>query len=491
VLAVLLQLHGQGTITLDADKKKFRRRGSSRRYFIDNVSMIPDQKTFRVVDAVGRRTVGTLDEDFVIGFMEAGAQFIMRGRTWTVLEVQDEAILVREAESLGAIPSWQGEDLPVPWSVAREVGTMRRLVATDQLDEVRKRYPINEAALSAFKGEIDANRRKNLAVPTDEIVTIEVGNRMAIVNTCFGTRTNEALGRTLAALMSQRTGEVVSSTSDAYRIFLESRRDFKPEFVREVLLSIEPETVEALLRLILKASGFVKYYMVHVARKFGALGRSVDAQKFSLRRLLELYQTQPLYEEAIDRLLWERMDVPHMTEALRLFRAGKLRFVDQRISPLGMLGRQQEAKQLSPERAEPSILATLKKRLEDSKVFLTCVVCGHVREMRSGDLPKHPRCGICQSIMLAPLSKYEKDVARLMKKKDRTDDEERLLNRMRQEAHLVATYGKPAVLALAGRGVGPETAARILARLREDEIGFLRDVLAAEINYARTRSFWD
>lgn len=489
--AVLLQLHGQGTITLDPDKSKFRRRGSSRRYFIENVSMIPDEKTFRVVDVVGRRTVGTLDEDFVVGFMEAGAQFIMRGRTWNVVEVQDDALLVREAESLGAIPSWTGEDLPVPWSVAREVGTLRRLVADDRLDDVRATYALNDAALSAFKGEVDANRRKNLAVPSDEIITVEAGSRLVILNACFGTRTNEALGRALAALLAQRTGDVVSSTSDAYRIFLESRKDLRPELVREVLLSIDPEKVEALLRLILKGSSFVKYYMVQVARKFGALGRAVDAQKFSLRRLLELYHNQPLYEEAIDRLLWERMDLPHMAEALGLLRSGAIRLVDQRVSPLGLLGRQTEARQLSPERAEPSILETLKKRLEDAKVFLTCVVCGHARDIRAGDLPKNPRCGVCSSIMLAPLGKYEKDVARLLKKKGRSEDEERLLARMKQEAHLVATYGKQAVLALSGRGVGPETAARILGRLREDEIGFLRDVLAAEINYARTRSFWD
>jgi ATP-dependent helicase Lhr and Lhr-like helicase len=491
ITAVLLQLHGQGTIALDPDKSKFRRRGSSRRYFIENVSMIPDEKTFRVVDVAGRRTVGTLDEDFVLGFMEPTAQFIMRGRTWTVVEVQDDAILVREAESLGAIPSWQGEDLPVPWSVAREVGTLRRLVASDRLDEVRATYSLNEAAIAAFKTEVDANRRKGLAVPSDEILTIEAGNRLVILNTCFGTRTNEAVGRALAALLAQRTGDVVSSTSDAYRIFLESRVTLKLELVREVLLSIDPDTVESLLRLILKGSTFVKYYMVQVARKFGALGRSVDAQKFSLRRLLDLYKTQPLYEEAIDRLVWERMDVPHTAEALRLIRSGKLELVDQRVSPLGMLGRHNEAKQLSPERAEPSILQTLKKRLEDSKVFLTCVVCGHARETRAGDLPKSPRCGLCSSIMLAPLGKYEKDVVRLLKKQGRSDDEERLLGRMKQEAHLVATYGKQAVLALAGRGVGPETAARILGRLRDDEIGFLRDVLAAEINYARTRSFWD
>ena len=57
----------------------------------------------------------------------------------------------------------------------------------------------------------------------------------------------------------------------------------------------------------------------------------------------------------------------------------------------------------------------------------------------------------------------------------------RLLSRLR----LLAVY------ALVARGVGPDTAARILRNLHETEDDFLRDLLAAEVNYARTRRFWD
>ena len=50
-----------------------------------------------------------------------------------------------------------------------------------------------------------------------------------------------------------------------------------------------------------------------------------------------------------------------------------------------------------------------------------------------------------------------------------------------------------------GRGIGPDTAARILRRYNKTEleksdelqIRFLRDILKAELNYARTRGFWD
>jgi hypothetical protein len=54
-------------------------------------------------------------------------------------------------------------------------------------------------------------------------------------------------------------------------------------------------------------------------------------------------------------------------------------------------------------------------------------------------------------------------------------------------------------MALMGRGIGPDTAARILRKhnpvslkkSEEDEIRFLRDIHKAEVHYARTRGFWD
>jgi hypothetical protein len=51
--------------------------------------------------------------------------------------------------------------------------------------------------------------------------------------------------------------------------------------------------------------------------------------------------------------------------------------------------------------------------------------------------------------------------------------------------------GKKALVALCGRGIGPDTASRILASFQQDEDDFLREILVAEINYAKTKRFWD
>lgn len=488
---VLKQLERQGTLRVNANDSTYGRGPGSRRYAYENFSMIQDQRTYRVVDAAGRRTVGTLDEDFVVSFVEPGNQFIMKGRTWTVLELQEDAVLAREADTLGAVPSWVGEDLPVPYSIALEVGRLRRWVHEGRDDEIRKSYPVNDEAWHSFVAEIRAQEAKGLEVPTDRVVTLEASQRLVVVNSAWGTRVNEALARLLSALIAQRTGEVVGAHSDAYRVLLESRAGLDTTVVEETLRGIDPDTIEDLLRLMLRNSTFLKYYLVHVARKFGALGRRIDAQRFSMRRLLELYRAEPLFDEAIDRVLWERMDAANLANALRDLRSGKIRTVRQRLSPMGALGRQKEQRLLSPDRPEPALLETVKKRLENSTVILACIHCGRARETKSGLVPKRPTCGQCQSILLAPLGPYERDVARLFKRKELTDDEKRLAQRAARGAHLVGTYGKRAVLALAGRGIGPETASRILGQQHEAEADFLRAVLKAEIQYAKTRAFWD
>jgi len=57
-------------------------------------------------------------------------------------------------------------------------------------------------------------------------------------------------------------------------------------------------------------------------------------------------------------------------------------------------------------------------------------------------------------------------------------------------ASLVASYGKDAFLVLAGYGVGPDTAARVLGTQKKGN-DLLHEILNAEITYSKTRQFWD
>ena len=86
------------------DQDKFRRTSRGMRYFYDNLSMIPDERTFLIREIGSRRIVGSLDESFVISFAEPYATFITHGRSWRIVEVREDELLVEQVADLGSIP---------------------------------------------------------------------------------------------------------------------------------------------------------------------------------------------------------------------------------------------------------------------------------------------------------------------------------------------------------------------------------------------------
>jgi len=120
--SVLDSLVDTGTVAVEGDD--FRAHGA-RHYFLENISMIPDTRTFRIRDVVTRRWIGALDEKFVVNHLGVGASFIMKGLSWKVVEIEDRDILVSGIKDVAPLPSWVGEEIPVPYDVAQEVGRLR------------------------------------------------------------------------------------------------------------------------------------------------------------------------------------------------------------------------------------------------------------------------------------------------------------------------------------------------------------------------------
>ncbi|MDH5532354.1 MAG: hypothetical protein OEX99_02695, partial [Candidatus Bathyarchaeota archaeon] len=75
--------------------------------------------------------------------------------------------------------------------------------------------------------------------------------------------------------------------------------------------------------------------------------------------------------------------------------------------------------------------------------------------------------------------------------KDLTPEELEQLTHARRTADLILSHGKKALIALQVRGIGPETAFRILGKMHYDEDEFYMDLLKAKIQYLRTRPYWE
>src|SRR5260370_1641841 len=98
-------------------------------YYFNKLSMIPDEKQYLVIEEETDSAVGVLDEAFVAEYGQPGTKFIVRGTPWMMQSIRGDKIFVKPiSDPTGAIPSWVGEEIPVPHKVASEVGEIRRKV---------------------------------------------------------------------------------------------------------------------------------------------------------------------------------------------------------------------------------------------------------------------------------------------------------------------------------------------------------------------------
>jgi ATP-dependent Lhr-like helicase len=468
--------------------------------------MIPDESTYQVEDVASGRQVGTLDERFVVNFAEPGEVFIQGGEMWRITDVDDEEETVTVSpieDPAGEVPSWTGQEIPVPEPVAADVGELRRVAGTQLAAggppesvarDLRRRYRIDtetvRAGLEPLVDQVEAGEPH----ATDDRIVVEFSGRSVVVNACFGHRTNETLGRLLSALLGQQTGSSVGLETDPYRIELEVPRGVTAGDVVEVLRGTDPDHVRELIELSLKNADALKFKLVQVAETFGRIKRwRGGGDRFGRRRLLDALEGTPVYEEAVRELLHEELAVGDASRVLARIQSGDLGVETVGgHTPIGTGGRSSGTELLTPENADASVIRTVKERIQTDRVILFCLHCQDWKRTtqvrRVSDQPSCPDCG---STRIAALNPWDEETVAAVRTEEKDDEQEKRTERAYQAASLVQSHGKQAVIALAARGVGPHNAARIINKLREDEDDFYRDILSREREYARTRSFWE
>ncbi|MFC7199163.1 DEAD/DEAH box helicase [Halospeciosus flavus] len=505
---ILRELDANHVLWLDEEADEIQKSGGSWQYFYANLSMIPDEESYEVYDVSTQSQIGTLDERFVVNFVEPGETFIQRGEMWRINNVEDEESRVNVSpieDPAGEVPSWSGKEIPVPYDVAQEVAEMRA-VAGPQFErdaprdsvatEFTTRYPTDQNTSASALEQVERHADADAPVPTQDRLVIEEEGRVIVVDAAYGHKTNETLGRLLSALLGQRTGSSVGLDVDPYRIELEIPRGIRAGDVVEILEETDPDHVEPLLELSLKNSDALKFTLSQVAAKFGALKRwkSRGGQGTGLSRLLSALEGTPVYDEAVREVFHEDLDVERTREVLRRIQSGEIDLVKHGSrTPIGADGRSSGREMLTPENADASVVQAVKDRIQDDRVRLVCLHCGDWdQETKVRRVRDQPQCPHCESTRVATLSPWADDAVKALNldPEERDEEQEKRVERTFRNASIVQTHGKKAVVALSARGVGPQNAARVINNHREDEADFYRDLLEKEREYARTKAFW-
>ncbi|HXW67829.1 MAG TPA: DEAD/DEAH box helicase [Thermoplasmata archaeon] len=476
--------------------------------FYASLSLIPDERTYRLRDLATRRLIGTLDERFVLTQILAEPEeiFLLHGRTWKVVEYRDGELLVETVNEIGREPRWAGEDLPVPYDVAQEIGRLRRDGAFD-------RYPLPPGD----RARLADRRAAALAadtLPTDERLTVTARGRLVVYGACFGTRTNETLALAAAGLLTARLGARATVAAVEPTWFVLELPIAADDATLVDAVRLDPSALSPLIERLVPSGLEYRWVFLAVARKLGVLPESADPRDLrTLEPLLEAAATSPLGDEVLEKTLHDRFDLAHAEAVLERIGSGAIAVTPAAPSALTDGPLERLGWKTLPDRPPPTLLKAIRERLEHERLDLVCLRCGFVRSTTPARYRTEggSRCLLCHGSLSAVLSpRRPEEVQRLSRyarakwkpagrsggrarRRERPPGPElaALVRTGYTSAELVAHYGERALFALAARGIGPETARRLLMRLYRDDDAFFTEILRAERSYARTRAFWD
>ncbi|MFQ6096004.1 MAG: hypothetical protein ACE5NN_07660, partial [Candidatus Bathyarchaeia archaeon] len=246
------------------------------------------------------------------------------------------------------------------------------------------------------------------------------------------------------------------------------------------------------------------YKMKFVAERFGALPRG---RTMGPRRLAELparFEKTPIYEETLREAMKEKVDLYSVKRIMGYIKNGSIRleatFRAERPTPIAyhILSMYSEIPEfMAPKRVLLNNIERMKRSIRARKVRLLCLSCaGWMTKARLRGLPEKPTCDRCGSGLLTVLREGDdadnlKSLLRRRLSGDKlTDDEVRRLTYARRVADLILSYGRRAAIALKVRGIGPETASRILGKMHVREDALYMDLLKAKVQFLRSRQYW-
>ncbi len=472
-------------------------------YYFDNLSMIPVEKQFLVIDQTADTNIGVLDEAFMAEYGKPGTKFIIRGSPWQIIHATEDKVYVRPVEDpTGSIPSWIGEEIPVPYEISQELAELRGFVETETQrgcspqmisEELSQRYPATPENILHAIDETVEQVQSGFPVPTPERIVMEDWGEFIIVHSNFGSLVNRAFAQLLGQVLSDRLGRGIVVQHDPYRVFVQIMGAMSAGRLVEVIKEIN-DLPEATIRNTLTQStiktGLFKRRVIQVARRFGALKKWADFSNVSIQKLISSFEGTPIYEEGLKEVFSKDLDGDGLIMVLGRLREGKTRLqvVDTggNPTPVARVGIERVSMKtdlIPPEQMRAVLVESAKARLLNETGNFVCTHCWDYMEMiRIKDLPDKPKCPRCGSHALGLLKVEEEKAIGLIEKKGENlaKNEEKMRSYAKKTSELIERFGKPAAVALSARRVYVADVAALLEKEPTLSDRFYELVLEAE-----------
>jgi ATP-dependent Lhr-like helicase len=464
------------------------------RLYIYRTSMIPSTRDVNVVNLVNDRRIGVLNEEYIVLNIGEGDVVVIGGKPWRIISYDHDYLKLfveplEEAKET-IIPHWEGENIPVNYRVAREVGSVIR----------RLRLGVGLREYEVFYKDLYRLRDRVEGLGNDKrIVVIGVKSLgLIIVNTFGGSKINRFLRDLFKSRIQWKYPFLkinAYSTPYAVIISINTPHYLKEliDLVRDTLVNLDRYLRMDLVRKIALEQGVLHWRIYQVAQRFGAI--DPEREKVS-KSILSAFVDTVIGEEAFNEVLWKDYDLVDLEKITKDIRDGKIIINDRIIDKpdntvheiLTYYGEIPVIEGLGRIIDKDKYLSSIKHR----KMTLICLHCGYsitgtVDKLRS--IKKCPKCGY---VVLAPVkgdgSEEKGIVEKYLRGEKLRKNEYKVLEDLRKRAILYNQFGELALTVLASRGVGVSEAIRIINRVINGSDLF-QELYESEKKYVKIKKY--
>lgn len=318
---------------------------------------IPDRGYFQLRLEESNAKLGELDEEFVWE-RSVGDSFVLGAQAWRIRRITANEVFVSPARGGASLaPFWRADARDRGSYASKRVARFFES-ANARLDdpafraELESAWALEPVAAATLLADLaEAREALGGTLPHRHQVVIEEceerrdpSRRAVLLYTFWGGSVNRPLAMALAAAWEEREGEPIEANADDDAILLVLPEGADP---RALLLSIEPERLDTLLRARLETSGFFGAHFRQNAQRALLLPRAGPAKRTPLwlsrqnaKRLLEAvsrFDDFPLLAETWRTCLRDEFELDVLRTRLAELASGAIRVAHVRTprpSPL-------------------------------------------------------------------------------------------------------------------------------------------------------------
>lgn len=339
-----------GKIWYDPQDSVFGRRGKYTRviYYL-NLGAIPDEVKISVYMLPEKVKIGGIEEGF-LERLKPQDVFVLGGQLHRFKYAKGMRCFVERVPkgAVPTIPAWFSEMLPLSFDLAMEVQAFRDAMRK-KLDEgierdsliswLTKEMPIDANSANSLY-EYFVEQHSFVGIPAFKEIAIEEthdleGRRYLVFHSLFGRRTNDALSRGIAVLLSDAMGHTVGVivSDNGFALHVPERRRLDILGIIENLLN---KDLAKLLKKSIRRTELMKRRFRHcAARSFLVLRNykgheiSVNKQQANSQTLLnvceEVNPDFPVIKETYREILEDTLDIGSAVKVLEWIRKGDVK----------------------------------------------------------------------------------------------------------------------------------------------------------------------